>query len=162
MKIRAANRKPRRHRRKNRAQTPQKNPHIRRPTRVWRAPKVSSKNTTRSRAASIKTTAVEPAFGQFSAPADFGQARFSFPDDLRRAKFARRRVCRIFSPALVSRRGLRKRADDYLFENCGARRAFFKPYFFLSLLLGSRVKNPSFFSAGRSSGCAWISARAMP
>ena len=30
--------------------------------------------------------------------------------------------------------------SNYLFENCGARRAAFKPYFFLSFILGSLVR----------------------
>lgn len=38
---------------------------------------------------------------------------------------------------------------NYLFENCGARRAAFKPYFFLSFILESRVRYPAFFKAGR-------------
>ena len=36
----------------------------------------------------------------------------------------------------------------YLFENCGARRAFFKPYFFLSFIRGSLVRYPAFLSVG--------------
>ncbi len=40
----------------------------------------------------------------------------------------------------------------YLLENCGARRAFLRPYFFLSLTRGSRVRKPAFLSAGRVSG----------
>ena len=51
---------------------------------------------------------------------------------------------------------------NYLFENWGARRAFFKPYFFLSLTRGSRVKKPSFLSAGRHPSSACKSARAIP
>ena len=39
----------------------------------------------------------------------------------------------------------------YLFENCGARRAAFKPYFFLSFILGSLVKKPAFLRIGRYS-----------
>ena len=50
----------------------------------------------------------------------------------------------------------------YLLENCGARRAFFKPYFFLSFIRGSRVKKPSFFSAGRLSASTSKSALAIP
>ena len=38
---------------------------------------------------------------------------------------------------------------NYLFENCGARRAAFKPYFFLSFIRGSLVKKPAFFNTGR-------------
>ncbi len=34
----------------------------------------------------------------------------------------------------------------YLFENCGARRAALRPYFFLSFILGSLVKKPAFFN----------------
>ena len=39
--------------------------------------------------------------------------------------------------------------SDYLLENCGARLAAFKPYFFLSFIRGSLVKKPAFFNAGR-------------
>lgn len=41
--------------------------------------------------------------------------------------------------------------EYYLFENCGARRAAFKPYFFLSFILGSLVRKPAFLSEGRYS-----------
>ena len=44
---------------------------------------------------------------------------------------------------------------------CGALRAFFRPYFLRSIARGSRVRNPAFFNAGRSSGCTRISARAI-
>ena len=40
---------------------------------------------------------------------------------------------------------------SYLLLNCGARLAAFKPYFFLSFILGSLVKNPAFFNAGLKS-----------
>ena len=50
----------------------------------------------------------------------------------------------------------------YLLENWGARRAFLRPYFLRSLTRGSRVKKPAFLSAGRVSGSACSSARAMP
>ena len=36
----------------------------------------------------------------------------------------------------------------YLFENCGARRAPLRPYFFLSFILGSLVRNPAFLRIG--------------
>ncbi len=36
----------------------------------------------------------------------------------------------------------------YLLENCGARRALFKPYFFLSFIRGSLVKYPADLSVG--------------
>jgi hypothetical protein len=36
----------------------------------------------------------------------------------------------------------------YLLENCGARRAAFKPYFFLSFIRGSLVKKPALLSTG--------------
>ena len=52
--------------------------------------------------------------------------------------------------------------EYYLFENCGARRAAFKPYFFLSFILGSLVKKPFFLSTGRKSASALQSALAMP
>ena len=51
---------------------------------------------------------------------------------------------------------------NYLFENWGARRAFFKPYFFLSFILESLVKKPAFLSAALVSGSACKSARAIP
>lgn len=37
---------------------------------------------------------------------------------------------------------------NYLFENCGARLAALRPYFFLSFIRGSLVKKPAFLSAG--------------
>ncbi len=40
-------------------------------------------------------------------------------------------------------------------------RAFLSPYFLRSMARGSRVRKPAFFSAGRSSGCTRISARAI-
>ena len=40
----------------------------------------------------------------------------------------------------------------YRFENWKLRRAFFLPYFLRSTTRGSRVRKPSFLSAGRSSG----------
>ncbi len=45
----------------------------------------------------------------------------------------------------------RKRFENrnYLFENCGARLAALRPYFFLSFILGSRVRKPAFLRAGR-------------
>jgi hypothetical protein len=46
-------------------------------------------------------------------------------------------------------------------EYCGALRAFFRPYFFRSLTRGSRVRNPAFLSAGRSSASISMSARAI-
>src|SRR5699024_9350809 len=46
-------------------------------------------------------------------------------------------------------------------EYWGALRAFFRPYFLRSFTRASRVRKPAFFSAGRSSGCASISARAI-
>lgn len=42
------------------------------------------------------------------------------------------------------------KSKNYLFENCGARRAALRPYFFLSFIRGSRVRNPAFLRAGRS------------
>ena len=47
-------------------------------------------------------------------------------------------------------------------ENCDARRAAFKPYFFLSFILGSRVRKPAAFSVARNSGLTPSSARATP
>ena len=37
---------------------------------------------------------------------------------------------------------------NYLFENCGALLAFLSPYFFLSFIRGSLVRNPAALSAG--------------
>ena len=51
---------------------------------------------------------------------------------------------------------------DYLLENCGARLAPFRPYFLRSFILGSRVKKPAFFSAGRNSSSYWSNARDSP
>ena len=47
-----------------------------------------------------------------------------------------------------------KRCFYYLFENCGARRAALSPYFFLSFIRGSRVRNPDFLSVALYSGSA--------
>ena len=44
----------------------------------------------------------------------------------------------------------------------GARRAAFKPYFFLSFILGSRVRKPADFREPRSSGFRVSRAREMP
>ena len=51
---------------------------------------------------------------------------------------------------------------NYLFENCGARRAFFKPYFFLSFILESLVKKPAFFKAALELSSAIKRAREIP
>ena len=40
----------------------------------------------------------------------------------------------------------------YLLENCGARRAALRPYFFLSFILGSRVRKPAAFRSGAELG----------
>ena len=37
---------------------------------------------------------------------------------------------------------------NYLFENCGARRAALRPYFLRSFIRGSRVKNPADLRTG--------------
>ena len=50
----------------------------------------------------------------------------------------------------------------YLLENCGARLAFFKPYFFLSFILGSLVKNPAFLRIDLCSGSTSRRALAIP
>src|SRR5439155_16334681 len=47
------------------------------------------------------------------------------------------------------------------FEYWGALRAFFRPYFLLSVTRASRVRNPAFFRAGRRSGSNSHSARAI-
>ncbi len=51
---------------------------------------------------------------------------------------------------------------SYLLENWGARRAAFKPYFFLSFILGSRVRKPAAFRAARYSGLTFSRARETP
>ena len=40
------------------------------------------------------------------------------------------------------------RSNPYLFENCGARRAAFKPYFLRSFIRGSLVRKPADFKTG--------------
>ena len=50
----------------------------------------------------------------------------------------------------------------YLFENCGARLAFFRPYFFLSFIRGSLVKKPLVFKVGLYSPFACNSALEIP
>nr|DAM77474.1 MAG TPA: hypothetical protein [Caudoviricetes sp.] len=55
-----------------------------------------------------------------------------------------------------------KFAFYYRLENCGARRAFFKPYFFLSFIRESRVRNPAFLRIGLKSASASFNARAIP
>ena len=53
--------------------------------------------------------------------------------------------------------------SDYLLENCGARRAALRPYFFLSFILGSLVRNPSAFSVLRYASESTLQrAREMP
>ena len=51
---------------------------------------------------------------------------------------------------------------NYLLENCGAFLAFLRPYFFLSFLRGSLVKNPFDFKAGLYSKLAAFKALAIP
>ncbi len=51
---------------------------------------------------------------------------------------------------------------NYLFENCGALLAFLRPYFFLSFILGSLVRNPAFFKAALNSSSAFNSALEIP
>ena len=63
--------------------------------------------------------------------------------------------CISFAPIVVR--------ADYLLLNCGARRAAFKPYFFLSFILGSLVKKPAFFNVGLNSSESTLSnALAIP
>ena len=50
----------------------------------------------------------------------------------------------------------------YLFENCGARLAALRPYFFLSFILESRVRYPAALSTGLNSASASHSALAIP
>jgi len=52
--------------------------------------------------------------------------------------------------------------NNYLFENCGALLAFLRPYFFLSTILSSLVRNPAFLSAGLNCSSALTSALAIP
>ncbi len=52
--------------------------------------------------------------------------------------------------------------QTYRFEYCGALRAFLRPYFLDSFSRESRVRNPAFFSAPRSSGSSSHRARAIP
>ena len=86
----------------------------------------------------------------------------------------RRRLCRRGQPQEASRENSRtseccpgaecdiewRRIQRLL--NCGARRAAFKPYFFLSFILGSRVRKPAAFSVARNSGLTLRRARATP
>lgn len=58
--------------------------------------------------------------------------------------------------------GCKNRKKTQRLENCGARRAAFKPYFFLSFILGSRVRKPAAFSVARNSGLTLSRARATP
>lgn len=58
--------------------------------------------------------------------------------------------------------GCKNRKNTQRLENCGARRAAFKPYFFLSFILGSRVRKPAAFSVARNSGLTLSRARATP
>ena len=58
--------------------------------------------------------------------------------------------------------GHRQAGPDQRLEYCGALRAFLRPYFLLSFLRASRVRNPAFLSSARSSGSRSTSARAMP
>ena len=58
--------------------------------------------------------------------------------------------------------GCKNRNKTQRLENCGARRAAFKPYFFLSFILGSRVRKPAAFSVARNSGLTLSRARATP
>ena len=50
----------------------------------------------------------------------------------------------------------------YLFENCGAFLAFLRPYFFLSFIRGSLVKNPATFNVGLYSPLACNKALDIP
>ena len=52
--------------------------------------------------------------------------------------------------------------NNYLLENCGARRAPLRPYFFLSFIRGSRVSRPAFLRVGRRDSSYCRSARAIP
>ena len=52
--------------------------------------------------------------------------------------------------------------NTYLFENWDAFLAFFKPYFFLSTILASLVRNPAFLSAPLNSPSAFKRALETP
>lgn len=54
------------------------------------------------------------------------------------------------------------RKRNYLFENCGARRAFLRPYFLRSTILASLVRNPAFLISSLSEGSASFNALATP
>ena len=56
----------------------------------------------------------------------------------------------------------RSKKDSYLFCHCGARRARFKPGFFRSFFLASRVSNPCFFKTVRCAGSIFKSALEIP
>ena len=52
------------------------------------------------------------------------------------------------NPESFCNRDFENIVKTYLFENWLARRAALRPYFFLSFILGSRVRKPAFLSAG--------------
>ena len=53
-------------------------------------------------------------------------------------------------------------SKNYLFENWGALLAAFNPYFFLSFILASLVKNPAFFKSPLNSASAFNKALDIP
>ena len=59
--------------------------------------------------------------------------------------------------------GYSSQINNYLLENCGARRAALRPYFLRSFILGSRVKNPAFLREARRFSESYCNrARAIP
>ena len=56
------------------------------------------------------------------------------------------------NPESFCNRDFENIVKTYLLENWLARRAALRPYFFLSFILGSRVRKPAFLRVGRSSG----------
>ena len=55
-----------------------------------------------------------------------------------------------------------KITNNYLFENCGARRAALRPYFFLSFILESLVRKPAALRTGLYSSSIVRRALAIP
>ena len=67
------------------------------------------------------------------------------------------------NPESFCNRDFENIVKTYLLENWLARRAALRPYFFLSFILGSRVRKPAFFSvARRFSESYWSRALEIP
>ena len=95
------------------------------------------------------------ACGTFSASTAGGYAA---EDSRRKQAKSKSRTSRS-RPGFVSSKNLK---EIQRLLNCGARRAAFKPYFFLSFILGSRVRKPAAFNVARNSGLTLRRARATP